>query len=107
MAEEKIEGISAEEAAGTEGAPAEETPQHLVKKVKRRPVRNNAPKIIGDYWTTNRQYYRENKERAEKELPKGKWLTTEKIYLAIIIICLILILIKYKYTGTIFYKFWE
>ncbi len=65
---------------------------------KKRKVRNKARDVFTDYYRTNKQYAKENRERqAQEEQPKGlKNLTfTEKTYITIIVLGLIGIFIRY------------
>ena len=69
-------------------------PSDLENKNKK--MRNKAPAFIFDYWKTNRESERENMRRQEEEGTADKpWSRTEKIYLAIIIVCVVLLGIKY------------
>lgn len=73
----------------------------MAKKKKR--VRNKARDVFTDYYTTNKQYAKENRERQQQEgKPTGregwKWKNlsyTEKTYLTIIVLGLIGIFVKY------------
>lgn len=69
------------------------------KTKKKKQVRNKARDMIADYYTTNRDYDRENRRRQEEGGVKTKGLknlrSNEKVYIAIIILGLIGILIKY------------
>ena len=66
---------------------------------KKKQIRNKARDVIGDYYKTNNQYTRENRERqqAEGEKKKGlkNWRPTEKLYLIVIVLWLIGIFIRY------------
>lgn len=66
---------------------------------KKRKVRNRARDVIGDYYKTNTQYARENRERQKEQEKKEKglknWSPTEKLYLVVIILGLIGIFIRY------------
>lgn len=65
---------------------------------KKKKVRNKARDMFADYYKTNKQYDRENRERqAQQEQPKGlKNLTyREKTYVIIIAMGLIGIFVKY------------
>lgn len=65
---------------------------------KKRKTRNKARDVFTDYYKTNTQYARENRQRQEdEEKPKGlKNLNyTEKTYIVIIVLGLIGIFVKY------------
>lgn len=65
---------------------------------KKKQVRNKARDMFADYYKTNKEYDRENRERqAQEEQPRGlKNLNyTEKTYIVIIILGLIGIFVKY------------
>ncbi|MDX9888834.1 MAG: hypothetical protein RBS51_06170 [Anaerovoracaceae bacterium] len=61
---------------------------------KERKVRNKARDVIGDYWRTNREISLMDDE-ATKDQKGGPLKTSEKIWLAIIVVGLILIVLKY------------
>lgn len=64
--------------------------------------RNKGRDAIGDYYKTNTQYARENRDRQkDDEKPRGlKNLNpTEKIYVAVIALGLIAIIVKYVILG--------
>lgn len=66
---------------------------------KKKQVRNKARDVIGDYYKTNNQYTRENRERqkTEGERQKGfkNWSSTEKLYMIIIVLGAIGIFVRY------------
>lgn len=65
---------------------------------KKRKVRNKARDMFADYYKTNKEYDRENRERqAQEGQPRGlKNLNyTEKTYIVIIVLGLIGIFVKY------------
>lgn len=66
---------------------------------KKKQVRNKARDVIGDYYKTNNQYTRENRERQKTEGKREKgfknWSPTEKLYIVVIALGLIGIFVRY------------
>ncbi len=68
---------------------------------KKRQVRNKTRDMFADYYKTNKEYARENREREERESgedkPKGLQNLTyrEKTYIVVIVLGLIGIVVRY------------
>lgn len=61
---------------------------------KERKTRNKVRDVIGDYWRTNREVSRMDEE-ATKDQKGSPLKSSEKVWLAIIVVGLILIVLKY------------
>jgi hypothetical protein len=63
---------------------------------KQRNIRNRARDTIGDYYLSNRQVEKENRERQQT---RKEWSASEKILLAIILLGVFGLIIKYVVLG--------
>lgn len=71
----------------------------MSKKREKKKVRNKTKDMLADYYKTNKAYSEENRRRQQEEGVSTKGLrnlnSTEKIYIAIIVLGLIGIVVKY------------
>lgn len=58
-------------------------------------VRNKARDAITDYYRTGREYDKDNRKRQQEDESSGKWRTSEKAMLVIIILAAIGCFIRY------------
>jgi preprotein translocase subunit Sss1 len=63
---------------------------------KQKNIRNRGRDMIGDYYLSNRQVEKENRERQQT---RKEWSTSEKVLLAIILLGVIGLIIKYVVLG--------
>jgi preprotein translocase subunit Sss1 len=63
---------------------------------KQNNIRNRARDTIGDYYLSNRQVEKENRERQQT---RKEWSTSEKVLLAIILLGVVGLIIKYIVLG--------
>ena len=63
---------------------------------KQKNIRNRARDMMGDYYLSNRQVEKENRERQQN---RKEWSTSEKVLLVIILIGVVGLIIKYVVLG--------
>jgi preprotein translocase subunit Sss1 len=63
---------------------------------KQKSIRNRARDMVGDYYLSNRQVEKENRERQQT---RKEWSTSEKVLLVIIILGVVGLIIKYVVLG--------
>jgi preprotein translocase subunit Sss1 len=63
---------------------------------KQKNIRNHARDMIGDYYLSNRQVEKENRERQQT---KKEWSTSEKVLLIVILLGVVGLVIKYIVLG--------
>lgn len=63
---------------------------------KQKNIRNRARDMVGDYYLSNRQVEKENRERQQTH---KEWSASEKVLLAIILLGAVGLIIKYIVLG--------
>ena len=63
---------------------------------KEKQVRNHARDMVGDYYLSNRQVEKENRERQQT---RKEWSRSEKALLVVILLGVVALIIKYIILG--------